>query len=66
MSQKLSSATIVIGALRAVFYLGFWETTFVFTYGKISQRFWENNPQNTQNWENIDHFLIGNGASIRR
>ena len=26
----------------------------------------KNNPQNTQNWENIGHLLIGNGASIRR
>ena len=44
----------------------FLETTFACTFGKISQRFWENNPQNTQNWENIGPFLIWNGASIRR
>ena len=39
---------------------------FIWDFGKISQRFLENNPQNTQNWENTGHFLIGNSASIRR
>ena len=47
------------------FIWDFGKLRFPLHLGNFFQRFWENNPQNTQNWENIGLFLIGNGACIR-
>ena len=39
---------------------------FGFTFGKIFQTIWEESPPKTLNWENNDHFWIGNDSLIRR
>ena len=48
------------------FYLGFWEATFPFTFGKIFHKNWENKCKNTWNLENKGHFWIGNDYHVRR
>ena len=47
------------------FYFGFWETTFSFTFGKIFQRFWGNNPQNTQTDAGSTGILYDHQVSLR-